>query len=256
MENAGNKAIERHLGTLEEVTGQPVIKAQIQAALALCEVATNPRVLVQADTPKDALLVAALAAIAIVETTNTGPIDLVTRSAEEAEVWGGIFQKIALAEQVHVATAETLIFSYLKDGGSGATLAHIAVVADADQILIRDDHTPVILAASSPAKPHALSAETREEAENTLQNGRDYVVQEGLVIIRDAETGNFFPGRRFTRGLHTAIEIREGLQVTDEGDNILQIRMGDYFRRYPALAALSLTLELQEHYVAGYGMSG
>ncbi|MBN1963370.1 MAG: preprotein translocase subunit SecA, partial [Anaerolineae bacterium] len=70
---------------------------------------------------------------------------------------------------------------------------------------------------------------------------KDYVVQQGEVIIVDAFTGRLMHGRRFSEGLHQAIEAKEGVQVRRENLTLATITFQNYFRMYDKLAGMTGT---------------
>ncbi|MBI2055018.1 MAG: preprotein translocase subunit SecA [Candidatus Sungbacteria bacterium] len=70
---------------------------------------------------------------------------------------------------------------------------------------------------------------------------RDYVVKDGEVIIVDEFTGRLMPGRRWSEGLHQAIEAKEGVQIQRESKTLATITFQNYFRMYPKLAGMTGT---------------
>ncbi|TES96441.1 preprotein translocase subunit SecA [Patescibacteria group bacterium] len=74
-----------------------------------------------------------------------------------------------------------------------------------------------------------------------FQKDRDYVVKNGEVIIVDEFTGRLMPGRRFSQGLHQAIEAKEGVEVQQESKTLATITFQNYFRMYDKLAGMTGT---------------
>ena len=74
-----------------------------------------------------------------------------------------------------------------------------------------------------------------------FENDRDYVVKDGQVIIIDEFTGRMLPGRRFSGGLHQAIEAKEGVNVQAESITLSSITFQNLFRMYPKLAGMTGT---------------
>ncbi len=70
---------------------------------------------------------------------------------------------------------------------------------------------------------------------------KDYVVKEGEVIIVDEFTGRMMPGRRYSDGLHQAIEAKEGVRVQRESQTFATVTFQNYFRMYPKLAGMTGT---------------
>jgi preprotein translocase subunit SecA len=74
----------------------------------------------------------------------------------------------------------------------------------------------------------------------------DYVVQEGQVFIVDEFTGRILAGRRWSDGLHQAVEAKEGVQVKGETQTLATITIQNYFRMYHKLAGMTGTAETEE----------
>ncbi|MFZ5391976.1 MAG: preprotein translocase subunit SecA [Patescibacteria group bacterium] len=70
---------------------------------------------------------------------------------------------------------------------------------------------------------------------------KDYVVKNGEIIIVDEFTGRLMPGRRYSRGLHQAIEAKEGVEIKRESKTIATITFQNYFRIYKKLAGMTGT---------------
>src|SRR5205814_755609 len=84
----------------------------------------------------------------------------------------------------------------------------------------------------------------------------NYVVQEGQVLIVDEFTGATMPGRRWSEGLHQAVEAKEAVQVKGETQTLATITIQNYFRMYDKLAGMTGTAETEEsefHQI--YGLS-
>ena len=78
-------------------------------------------------------------------------------------------------------------------------------------------------------------------AEVIMKNDRDYVVRDGQVIIVDDFTGRMMPGRRYSDGLHQAIEAKENVAVQRESRTLATITFQNYFRLYKKLAGMTGT---------------
>ncbi|MEO6210355.1 MAG: preprotein translocase subunit SecA [Gemmatimonadaceae bacterium] len=74
----------------------------------------------------------------------------------------------------------------------------------------------------------------------------NYVVQEGQVLIVDEFTGRTMPGRRWSEGLHQAVEAKEGVQVKGETQTMATITIQNYFRMYEKLSGMTGTAETEE----------
>ena len=73
----------------------------------------------------------------------------------------------------------------------------------------------------------------------------NYVVQEGKVMIVDEHTGRLMPGRRFSDGLHQALEAKEGVAIEQETQTMATITIQNYFRMYEKLAGMTGTAETE-----------
>src|SRR5690606_35571126 len=69
----------------------------------------------------------------------------------------------------------------------------------------------------------------------------DYIVKDNAVIIIDEFTGRMMEGRRFSEGLHQALEAKEGVHVQNENQTLASITFQNYFRMYPKLAGMTGT---------------
>ncbi|HEU4762275.1 MAG TPA: preprotein translocase subunit SecA [Gemmatimonadales bacterium] len=74
----------------------------------------------------------------------------------------------------------------------------------------------------------------------------DYLVQDGQVLIVDEYTGRVLPGRRWSDGLHQAVEAKEGVQVKGETQTLATITIQNYFRMYEKLSGMTGTAETEE----------
>ncbi|HPC37482.1 MAG TPA: preprotein translocase subunit SecA [Candidatus Paceibacterota bacterium] len=81
------------------------------------------------------------------------------------------------------------------------------------------------------------------KAEILFKRDKDYVVKNGEVIIVDTFTGRLMPGRRWSGGLHQAIEAKEGVRIQPESITLASITFQNYFRMYKKLAGMTGTAE-------------
>lgn len=88
------------------------------------------------------------------------------------------------------------------------------------------------------------------KAKALFQKNRDYVVKDNEVIIVDEFTGRMLPGRRYSDGLHQAIEAREGVTIQKESKTLATVSFQNYFRLYKKLAGMTGTAvtEAEEFY--------
>lgn len=91
---------------------------------------------------------------------------------------------------------------------------------------------------------HAINQSLK--AHVTMQKDVDYVVQDGEVVIVDQFTGRLMKGRRYSDGLHQAIEAKEGLEVQNESMTMATITFQNYFRKYDKLSGMTGTAKTEE----------
>ncbi len=84
------------------------------------------------------------------------------------------------------------------------------------------------------------------KAKSLMHRDRDYVVKDGQIIIVDEFTGRLMFGRRFSEGLHQAIEAKEGVKVQRESQTLASITFQNYFRMYKKLAGMTGTAKTEE----------
>ena len=84
------------------------------------------------------------------------------------------------------------------------------------------------------------------KAKALMHRDRDYVVKDGQVIIVDEFTGRLMFGRRFSEGLHQAIEAKEGVKVERESQTLATVTFQNYFRMYNKLAGMTGTAKTEE----------
>ncbi|PYX91945.1 MAG: preprotein translocase subunit SecA [Acidobacteria bacterium] len=87
--------------------------------------------------------------------------------------------------------------------------------------------------------------ETAIKAHALYRRDTEYVVKDGEVIIVDEFTGRMMPGRRWSDGLHQAIEAKEGVKVERENQTLATITFQNYFRMYKKLAGMTGTAETE-----------
>jgi len=90
---------------------------------------------------------------------------------------------------------------------------------------------------------HHLNAALRAHA--LFQRDVDYIVRDGKVIIIDEFTGRMMPGRRWSDGLHQAVEAKEGVKIQQENQTLASITFQNYFRLYDKLAGMTGTADTE-----------
>ena len=90
---------------------------------------------------------------------------------------------------------------------------------------------------------HVHHMEQALKAQILFKRDRDYVVKNGEVIIVDEFTGRLMPGRRWSEGLHQAVEAKEGVKIEKESKTLATITFQNYFRLYKKLAGMTGTAQ-------------
>jgi len=164
---------------------------------------------------------------------------------------------------------ETLYFS-IDERGGGADLSsmgrkHLAP-DDEDAFMIPDLVSELSQIDSDPALSEAARLQARQQAQErfdykseTLHNisqllrayclfekDVQYVVQDNKVMIVDEFTGRMMVGRRYSEGLHQALEAKEGVQIERETQTLATITIQNYFRMYGKLAGMTGTAETEQ----------
>src|SRR5687767_9899062 len=141
-----------------------------------------------------------------------------------------------------------------------------AMGADHDQFVLPDistgihriDHDESLTPQEKIDQRRALEAEYAMKSEKLhivhqllrahalYEKDVNYVIQEGQVLIVDEFTGRTMPGRRWSEGLHQAVEAKEGVQVKGETQTLATITIQNYFRMYEKLAGMTGTAETEE----------
>ncbi|MBV1758232.1 MAG: preprotein translocase subunit SecA, partial [Dethiosulfatibacter sp.] len=85
------------------------------------------------------------------------------------------------------------------------------------------------------------------KAHSIMKNDIDYIVKDGEILIVDEFTGRLMYGRRFSKGLHQAIEAKEGMDVRRESKTLATITFQNYFRMYKKLSGMTGTAKTEEN---------
>ncbi len=93
------------------------------------------------------------------------------------------------------------------------------------------------------------------KAKEIFKRDKDYVVQNGEVKIVDEFTGRILDGRRWSEGLHQAVEAKEGVKIKEENQTLATVTLQNYFRMYDKLAGMTGTAQTEAAELAGtYGL--
>ena len=79
------------------------------------------------------------------------------------------------------------------------------------------------------------------KAEALFKNNKDYIVKDGEIVIVDEFTGRLLQGRRFSEGIHQAIEAKEGVQIQRESKTLATVSLQNYFRAYKKIGGMTGT---------------
>jgi preprotein translocase subunit SecA len=100
---------------------------------------------------------------------------------------------------------------------------------------------------------HQLQAALR--AKELYKRDKDYIIQHGEVKIVDEFTGRILEGRRWSEGLHQAVEAKEGVKIKEENQTLATVTLQNYFRMYEKLAGMTGTATTEASEFAGtYGL--
>ncbi|MCM2334219.1 MAG: SEC-C metal-binding domain-containing protein, partial [Anaeromyxobacteraceae bacterium] len=92
-------------------------------------------------------------------------------------------------------------------------------------------------------------------AHHLYRNEVDYVVKDGEVVIVDEFTGRLMPGRRWSDGLHQAVEAKEGVKIENENQTLATVSFQNYFRMYSKLAGMTGTADTEaEEFAKTYNL--
>ena len=83
------------------------------------------------------------------------------------------------------------------------------------------------------------------KAHTLFKRDVDYIVKDGEVIIVDEFTGRLMPGRRYSEGLHQALEAKENVKIENENQTLATITFQNYFRMYEKLAGMTGTADTE-----------
>jgi preprotein translocase subunit SecA len=156
---------------------------------------------------------------------------IISGAAEESAKWYRTFAKLMprIRPEEH----------YEVDEGKRTVAVTEAGVTRVEELLGIDNlydqvHTPLV---------HYLDSALR--AKELYKRDRDYIVTDGEVLIVDEFTGRTLPGRRWSDGLHQAVEAKENVRIQQENQTLATITVQNYFRLYEKLAGMTGTAKTQ-----------
>ena len=174
------------------------------------------------------------------------------------------FRKQAYLADITYGTNSEFGFDYLRDNMATDPKYRMqrghnfAIVDEVDSILIDEARTPLIISGEGEGADEIYKSFAnamkglQENIDYVLQNALkanflftkdiDYLVNDaGEVLIVDEFTGRVLPGRRYSEGLHQAIEAKEGVKIQSENETLATITLQNYFRMYNKLAGMTGT---------------
>ena len=166
----------------------------------------------------------------------------------------------AFADLDAVRRAEQVLRSLLDDGGGAAlvdvdpTFGHVELTNEGiDAVEAALGIGNLYSGEHEVDWPHLLRNSAR--AHLLLRLDRDYVLQDGRIAVVDELTGRVLPGRRWSEGLHQAVEAKEGVAITLDRRPLGRITIGSYFSGYDVLSGMSGTLEgAEDELRSAYGL--
>ena len=160
--------------------------------------------------------------VQLYQVMNTVPAMLVRQETEEGEGDYWVDEKahtVLLSESGHERAEEILVqMGLLKEGDSLYSTGNIMLM-------------------------HHLMAALR--AHSLFHKDQHYVIQDGEIVIVDEFTGRLMSGRRWSEGLHQAVEAKEGVDIKRENQTLASITFQNYFRLYDKLAGMTATADTE-----------
>ena len=135
----------------------------------------------------------------------------------------------------------------LKEGDDYTVDEKAKTVAPKDEVIPKIERMLNIKNLYAPENielSHCFTAALRAKA--LMHKDKDYVVRDGEIIIVDEFTGRLMQGRRYSDGLHQAIEAKEGVRIQRESQTLATITFQNYFRMYDKLAGMTGTAKTEE----------
>jgi len=173
----------------------------------------------------------------------------------------GVQQLVQQVELDHIADRKLPAKEQLTDKGVEAMSPgdpSLFVIPDISEAIGAVEHDETLSAEERIERRRTIEAEYAEKSEKLhiihkllqahalYEKDVEYVVQDGQVFIVDEFTGRILPGRRWSDGLHQAVEAKEGVTVRGETQTLATITIQNYFRMYEKIAGMTGTAETEE----------
>ncbi|MDP8927520.1 MAG: preprotein translocase subunit SecA, partial [Actinomycetota bacterium] len=178
---------------------------------------------------------------------------IISGQAEQSAQWYQIFARRVAPNlrrgeedtRTHEATGD-----YIVDEAKHTVAITEEGVAKVEKILSVDN---LYESVNTPLVHHLINA---LKAKELFKRDDEYIVHDGEVKIVDEHTGRVLEGRRYSEGLHQAIEAKEGVRIKEENQTLATITLQNYYRMYSKLAGMTGTakteeIEFQEIYKLG-----
>ncbi len=167
---------------------------------------------------------------------------IISGQAQQSAQWYGIFAKrvvpnMKLGEDL--GDGETT-GDYVVDEAKRTVAVTEDGIKRVEQILQIDN---LYMDQNTPLVHHLQNA---LKARELFKRDREYIVVDGEVKIVDEQTGRVLEGRRYSEGLHQAIEAKEGVTVKDENQTLATVTLQNYYRQYEKLAGMTGTAKTEE----------
>ncbi len=143
------------------------------------------------------------------------------------------------AEEIRLQLEQGYFFVYSEKQHT-AYLSESGIVAAQRELGIPDFYAPEVM---NENWPHHLEQAVR--AHTLYTSEKEYVVKEGEVIIVDEFTGRLMEGRRWSDGLHQAVEAKEGIKIREENQTLATVTIQNFFRLYDKLAGMTGTAQTE-----------
>ncbi len=143
------------------------------------------------------------------------------------------------AEEIRLQLEQGYFFVYSEKQHT-AYLTESGIVAAQRELGIPDFYAPEVM---NENWPHHLEQAVR--AHTLYTSEKEYVVKEGEVIIVDEFTGRLMEGRRWSDGLHQAVEAKEGIKIREENQTLATVTIQNFFRLYDKLAGMTGTAQTE-----------
>lgn len=175
---------------------------------------------------------------------------IISGPSEETTKWYGIFSDIAvqlarstysegIKDKKNTVIDQSKVLDYEVDEKANSVVVTENGIKKVERLLKLDN----LYSPENVELTHYLNQALK--AKELFKRDKDYIVKDGEVIIVDEHTGRLMQGRRYSEGLHQAIEAKENLEVAGENQTLATITLQNYFRMYKKLSGMTGTAETE-----------